>query len=68
MNGTRIGRNSIVGAGALVTEGKAFPEGSLILGSPAKAVGTIDEKLAERITLNAEVYVAKSRRYAAGLK
>lgn len=68
MNGARIGCNSVVGAGALVTEGKEFPESSLILGSPAKAVGTIDEKLAERITLNAEVYVTKSRRYAAGLK
>ena len=34
----RIGRNCLVGAGAIVTEGKEFPDNSLILGSPAKAV------------------------------
>jgi len=68
MNGARIGCNSIVGAGALVTEGKEFPAGSLILGSPAKSSGVVSDELAARITLNAEVYVTKSRRYAAGLK
>lgn len=31
----------VVGAGALVTGGKTFPPGSLILGSPAKAVGPV---------------------------
>ena len=29
-------KNCLVGAGALVTEGKVFPDNSLILGSPAK--------------------------------
>lgn len=38
MDGAIIRRNSIVGAGALVTGGSDFPEGSLILGAPAKAV------------------------------
>ena len=31
-------------AGALVTENKSFPDGSLIVGSPAKAVRQLDEK------------------------
>ena len=35
LNGVRIGKNCLVGAGSLVTEGKAFPDGSMILGSPA---------------------------------
>jgi len=30
-------------AGALVTEGKTFPDNSLIVGSPARAIRTIDE-------------------------
>ena len=39
MNGAVIGANSgLVGAGAVVTEGKSFPERSLILGAPAKVV------------------------------
>ena len=33
---TKIGKNCLVGAGALVTEGKEFPDGSMILGTPAK--------------------------------
>jgi carbonic anhydrase/acetyltransferase-like protein (isoleucine patch superfamily) len=38
LNGVRIGKNCLVGAGSLVTEGKSFPDGSMILGSPAKVV------------------------------
>lgn len=42
-----IGRDSIVGAGALVTARKVFPPGSLIIGSPAKAVRLLtDEEIA----------------------
>jgi carbonic anhydrase/acetyltransferase-like protein (isoleucine patch superfamily) len=38
MNHARIGKQSIVGAGALVPEGKEYPDGVLLLGSPAKVV------------------------------
>ena len=38
LNGAKIGRNCLVGAGSLVTEGKEFPDGSMILGSPARVV------------------------------
>jgi carbonic anhydrase/acetyltransferase-like protein (isoleucine patch superfamily) len=40
MNQARIGRGCIVGAGAIVTERKEFPDGSLIMGTPARAVRT----------------------------
>ena len=36
--------NCLVGAGALVTEGKSFPDNSLIVGAPARAIRTLDEK------------------------
>jgi carbonic anhydrase/acetyltransferase-like protein (isoleucine patch superfamily) len=36
-----------VGAGSVVTEGKEFPDNSLIIGAPAKVVRTLDD--AERI-------------------
>ena len=39
LNGARIGKNCLVGAGSLVTEGKEFPDGSMIIGSPAKRCG-----------------------------
>jgi carbonic anhydrase/acetyltransferase-like protein (isoleucine patch superfamily) len=46
LDGVEVGAGSIVGAGALLTPGKKFPPGSLILGSPAKAVRriTADER------------------------
>ena len=42
LNGARIGAGCLVGAGALVTERKEFPDGSLIVGAPAKAVRQLD--------------------------
>ena len=36
LNGARIGANCLVGANALVTEGKEFPDRSLIVGSPGE--------------------------------
>ena len=41
LNRARIGRHCVVGAGALVTEGKEFPDYAMILGSPAKVVKTL---------------------------
>lgn len=63
MNDAVIGENSIVGAGALITEGKVFPANSLILGSPAKVKGQVDEKGTEMIRDAAEHYVHHGREY-----
>jgi carbonic anhydrase/acetyltransferase-like protein (isoleucine patch superfamily) len=38
LKGAKIRDNSLVGAGALVTEGREFPAGSLIVGAPEKVV------------------------------
>ena len=43
LNGARIGSNCIVGAGALVTGKMDSPDGSMILGSPAKVVRPLTE-------------------------
>jgi carbonic anhydrase/acetyltransferase-like protein (isoleucine patch superfamily) len=68
LNGARIGANSLVGAGALVTERKEFPDNSLIVGSPARAVRTLDEAAIEGLRRSAAHYVANARRFKAGLK
>ena len=52
--------NSLVGAGALVTEGKTFPDGSLIVGSPARAIRALDDKAIKMI---APAGIADVRRY-----
>jgi carbonic anhydrase/acetyltransferase-like protein (isoleucine patch superfamily) len=67
LNGARIGANSIVGANALVTEGKEFPDGSLIVGSPAKVVRSLDAESIQRLRASATRYVQNGRRFAGGL-
>jgi len=52
-----IGKESIVGAGALVTKGKKFPPRSLIIGSPAKVVRELSDKEVEELYASAKRYV-----------
>lgn len=68
LNGARIGRDSIVGANALVTEGKSFPDGSLIVGSPAKAVRVLDAAAIQGLKASALHYQQNMRRFRDGLK
>ena len=68
LNNAKIGRNCLVGAGALVTEGKEFPDGSLIMGSPAKAVRQLSPEQFERVRQGAVHYAEKAVRYRKGLK
>jgi len=68
LNRARIGKNCLVGAGSLVTEGKEFPDGSMILGSPAKAVRQLSPEQIEGLKMIADHYVENARRYKAGFK
>jgi len=68
LNRAVIPENCIVGAGALVTEGKSFEPGSLIVGVPAKAIRTLDESQIEALRRSAAGYVAKSKAFAKGLR
>ena len=52
----QIGKNSIVGAGSLVTQGKCFPEGSLILGSPARVKRPLTAEEIENVQNSAKNY------------
>ncbi|MFM7341723.1 MAG: gamma carbonic anhydrase family protein [Betaproteobacteria bacterium] len=68
LNGARIGRHCLVGAGSLVTEGKEFPDGSMILGSPAKVVRQLSPEQIEGLRRSAAGYVDNARRFRAGLR
>lgn len=67
LNGARIGRGCLVGANSLVTEGKEFPDYSLIVGSPAKAIRTLDEDAVAKLRQSADNYVRNGKRFAAHL-
>jgi carbonic anhydrase/acetyltransferase-like protein (isoleucine patch superfamily) len=47
----------------LVTEGKVFPDYSVIMGSPAKVVRTVTEADMEALRQNAQTYVDKAETY-----
>jgi carbonic anhydrase/acetyltransferase-like protein (isoleucine patch superfamily) len=66
LNMVRIGRGSVIGAGALVLEGTDVPPGSLVLGFPARVVRPVDEPMRERIEHAWRHYVAKAQRHRAG--
>ena len=63
LNGAVIPEHCIVGAHALVTEGKSFEPGSLILGSPARAVKELDAAAIALIEQSAEIYVSNAARF-----
>ena len=68
LNDSRVGRNCLVGAGSVVTEGKTFPDNSLVVGAPARAIRTLDEKIVKMIREGADIYVDRWKRYAKKLK
>jgi carbonic anhydrase/acetyltransferase-like protein (isoleucine patch superfamily) len=68
LNGAKIGPHCLVGAGALVTEGKEFPEGSMILGSPAKVVKTLSPEQIQGLKQSALNYIDNAKRFSSQLK
>ncbi|HVE90520.1 MAG TPA: gamma carbonic anhydrase family protein [Burkholderiaceae bacterium] len=68
LNGAVIGRNCLIGAGALITEGKQIPDGSLVVGSPAKVLRQLEPDHIERIRRDAESYVQRAVAYRRDLK
>jgi carbonic anhydrase/acetyltransferase-like protein (isoleucine patch superfamily) len=67
LNRARIGMHCLVGAGALVTEGKEFPDGSLIMGSPAKVVREMTAEQKAAVLASAAHYVENAQRFMSGL-
>lgn len=63
LDGAVIGRDSIVGAGALVTKNKTFPPKSLIMGSPAKLVRELSDEEVLELKKSALRYVSFKNEY-----
>ena len=63
LDGAVIGKESIVGAGSLVTKNKKFPPRSLIVGSPAKVVRELTDKEVKELYDSAKRYVNFKNNY-----
>jgi len=68
LNRSRIGKNCLVGANALVTEGKQFEAGSMIIGAPAKMTRPLTDMELTGIKMSAAGYVHNHQRYIAKMR
>ena len=66
LNRAHVGRGSIVGAGALVAEGRVIPPNSLVVGVPGRIVRETTPDERERIRRTVEAYLALQERHRAG--
>jgi carbonic anhydrase/acetyltransferase-like protein (isoleucine patch superfamily) len=64
LNGANVGERCLVAAGALVPEGFTAPDGSLVVGVPAKVRRQLDPDEIRDLAVNAEEYAANARRHA----
>jgi carbonic anhydrase/acetyltransferase-like protein (isoleucine patch superfamily) len=58
-----IGKDCLIGAGSLVTEGKVFPDRSLIVGVPAKLVRRLTDDDVAAMHANTDTYVQRLKKY-----
>ncbi len=63
LNGAKIGKNCMIGAGAVVTGKMEAPDGSLLVGSPAKVVRPLTGEEVAGLRKNAEHYAELKERY-----
>jgi len=68
LNHARIGQRCIVGAGSIVTEGKEFPDGVLIMGAPAKVVRELSPEQQAQVQAIAGHYQQQLQRHRSQLK
>jgi carbonic anhydrase/acetyltransferase-like protein (isoleucine patch superfamily) len=68
LNNARIGRQCIIGANALVTEGKDIPDRSLVIGAPGRVVRQLTDEEVQFVLGNAAHYVEKLKRYRSALE
>jgi carbonic anhydrase/acetyltransferase-like protein (isoleucine patch superfamily) len=64
----RVGTHCIVAAGALVTPGREIPDGSVVMGAPAKIVRPVSPADLEMIGQAAAHYRARIERYRTQLR
>lgn len=68
LNHARIGKGCLIGAHALVTEGTEIPDGSLVLGSPARVIKPVSEAQHLVLAGSGPHYVHNADRYRKTLR
>ncbi len=68
LSGARIGRNCVIGANSLVPEGMQIPDGSLVIGVPARVKRELSASQQEFFSQNAQHYIENAQRYEQSLQ
>jgi len=68
LNGAKIGKNCLIGANSLITENKEIPDGSLVMGSPARVVKPLTPQQQSQLAESASHYVENFKRYKRELR
>lgn len=68
LNRVKIGKNCIIGANTLISEGKEIPDNSLVVGAPGKVVKEISPQQVQLIRMSALHYVENWQKHAAKLR
>ena len=68
LSGAKIGSGCLIASNALVTEGMKVPDGSVVMGSPGKIKGSLDEERKNGLLLSAQHYVQNYKRFKLELK
>jgi carbonic anhydrase/acetyltransferase-like protein (isoleucine patch superfamily) len=66
LNRAKVGKYCLIGAHALVTEGMEIPDYSLVLGTPAKVVKTLNEDQINRLKFGPPHYVKMGAEHKSG--
>jgi len=68
LNLSVIGKDCLVGAGAIVTERKSFPDRTVILGAPARVAREVSADNIARIRMDTMSYVERGKQFREELK
>ena len=60
LEGAKIGKDCVIGANSLVKAGEVIADGSLVVGSPAKVIRSLDEQAKALLLASSEHYVYKA--------
>lgn len=68
LNGAKVGKHCLIGANTLIPEGMVIPDGSMVVGSPAKIKKELSEGQKKQLEMSAMFYVQNFKRYKDKLK
>ena len=68
LSGAKIGAGCLIASNSLVTEGMEVPDGSVVMGSPGKIKGSLDEGRKNGLLLSAQHYVQNYKKFKLELK